>query len=214
MPKPVSDLPNPEVTSSPALEKRTRRVFSAEYKLKILAEADQLQGTSWFNGDDAVVLRKGEVVIDVIGQIGVDPGTEWGTGLTSTADNTLRRKVDICAGDPDGSDVFDPAIEWDGFATNTFDGLGAHTANCGGTMQGPKINEFSASTTGTDVEYVEVYGDADTDYSAYTILELEGDFYLSYRAPSNGPTSCFRHRLAPAQENGHPIRCCRRNGCD
>ncbi len=39
----------------------------------------------------------------------------------------------------------------------------------------PKINEFSASTTGTDVEYVEVYGDPDTDYSAYTILEIEGD---------------------------------------
>ena len=28
-------------------------------------------------------------VVDVIGQIGSDPGTEWGTGLTSTADNTL-----------------------------------------------------------------------------------------------------------------------------
>jgi ABC-type glycerol-3-phosphate transport system substrate-binding protein len=40
----------------------------------------------------------------------------------------------------------------------------------------PKINEFSASTTGTDVEYVEIYGDAETDYSTYTILEIEGDF--------------------------------------
>ena len=35
---------------------------------------------------------EGHDVIDVIGQIGFDPGTEWGTGLTSTADNTLRRK--------------------------------------------------------------------------------------------------------------------------
>ena len=34
-------------------------------------------------------------VVDVIGQVGVDPGTEWGTGLTSTADNTLRRKATI-----------------------------------------------------------------------------------------------------------------------
>ena len=39
----------------------------------------------------------------------------------------------------------------------------------------PVINEFSASTTGTDVEYVEVFGDADTDYSAFTVLEIEGD---------------------------------------
>ena len=58
----------------------------------ILAQADQTNGSGWFNGDDAVVLRKGGTVIDSIGQVGFDPGTEWGTGLTSTADNTLRRK--------------------------------------------------------------------------------------------------------------------------
>lgn len=39
----------------------------------------------------------------------------------------------------------------------------------------PKINEFSASTTSTDVEYVEIYGDPNTDYSTYTVLEIEGD---------------------------------------
>jgi hypothetical protein len=39
----------------------------------------------------------------------------------------------------------------------------------------PVINEFSASTTGTDVEYVEIFGEPNTDYSAYTILEIEGD---------------------------------------
>ena len=90
----------------------------------ILAQADQTNGAGWFNGDDAVVLRKGSVIIDVIGQIGFDPGSEWGTGLTSTADNTLRRKASIEHGDPIGSDVFNPSEEWDGFATNTFDGLG------------------------------------------------------------------------------------------
>ena len=42
--------------------------------------ADQTNGSGWFNGDDAVVLRKGTTVLDVIGQIGFDPGTEWGTG--------------------------------------------------------------------------------------------------------------------------------------
>lgn len=39
----------------------------------------------------------------------------------------------------------------------------------------PVINEFSASTTGTDVEYVELFGDADTDYSSLTVVEIEGD---------------------------------------
>ena len=95
----------------------------------ILAQADQTNGSGWFNGDDAVVLRKGTTVIDIIGQVGVDPGAEWGTGLTSTADNTLRRKASIMAGDPDGTNAFDPAVEWDGFATDTFTGLGAHTVS-------------------------------------------------------------------------------------
>jgi len=142
----------------------------------ILAQADQLQGTSWFNGDDAVLLLRGTTtIVDAIGQQGFDPGSQWGTGETSTQDNTLRRKADICTGDTDDTDAFDPALEWDGFPNNTFDGLGAHLANCGASVQEPKINEFSASTTGTDVEYVEAFGAADTDYSAYTILEIEGD---------------------------------------
>ena len=92
----------------------------------ILAQADQTNGAGWFNGDDAVVLRKGTTALDVIGQIGFDPGTEWGSGLASTADNTLRRKAGIEAGDPNGSDVFTPTTEWDGFTTDTFQALGAH----------------------------------------------------------------------------------------
>ena len=96
----------------------------------ILAQADQTNGSGWFNGDDAVVLRRGTTVIDSLGQVGVDPGSEWGSGLTSTADNTLRRLASVCTGDTNPADVFDPALEWTGYATNTFDGLGAHTATC------------------------------------------------------------------------------------
>jgi predicted extracellular nuclease len=92
----------------------------------ILAQADQTSSAGWFNGDDAVALRKGLAFVDVIGQAGLDPGTEWGTGLASTADNTLRRKSGIEAGDTNGSDAFDPATQWDGFATDTFNGLGVH----------------------------------------------------------------------------------------
>lgn len=108
----------------------------------ILAQADQTNGSGWFNGDDAVLLRRGATVIDSIGQLGVDPGTEWGTGVTSTADNTLRRKSAIEAGDPNSGDAFDPAVEWDGFATDDFAGLGAHSVS---TDAAPQV----ASTTPT-----------------------------------------------------------------
>jgi uncharacterized protein len=108
----------------------------------ILAQADQTNGAGWFNGDDAVVLRKGATIVDVIGQVGVDPGTEWGTGLTSTADNTLRRNDSVNAGDPNGSDAFDPALEWDGFTTDTFNGLGVRS---GVVVPSLSINDLSAN---------------------------------------------------------------------
>ncbi len=82
--------------------------------------------TLGFNGDDAMALVCGEVMLDVIGQIGVDPGSKWGSGDTSTQDHTLRRKCSVTSGDPDGSDAFDSALEWDGFPKDTLDGLGSH----------------------------------------------------------------------------------------
>jgi predicted extracellular nuclease len=69
-------------------------------------------------------------MVDVIGEIGFDPGIEWGTGETSTRDNTIRRLPSVCQGDADGTDPFDPSLEWSGFPENTFDGLGVHTSDC------------------------------------------------------------------------------------
>jgi predicted extracellular nuclease len=121
----------------------------------ILAQADQTNGAGWFNGDDAVLLRKNGVVIDSIGQVGFDPGTEWGTGLTSTMDNTLRRKDSIQAGDTNPFDAFDPAVEWDGFATDTFDGLGSHggnpvVADCGGPLATDEGTAATRTVTASD----------------------------------------------------------------
>ncbi len=114
----------------------------------ILAQADQINGAGWFNGDDAIALRRGGAsgtIVDVIGQVGFDPGTEWGSGLTSTADNTLRRKSSVTAGDTNPSDAFEPSTEWNGFANDTFDNLGTHTTT-GGSSAGVTITQSSAST--------------------------------------------------------------------
>ena len=118
-------------------------IAQASASAAILALADQTNSAGWFNGDDAVVLRKGTSVVDVIGQVGFDPGTEWGTALVSTADNTLRRKPTIAAGDLNGADAFDPSLEWDGFATDTFGGLGAHTVDEGDVA--PSVSSTSPS---------------------------------------------------------------------
>lgn len=132
----------------------------------ILAVADQTPTNSFFNGDDAVVLRKGGsggAVIDSIGQVGFDPGSEWGSGLTSTADNTLVRKAADCTGDTDPSDVFDPAVHYDGFAQNTFGDLGAHTSTCAGPPPPPppptadRLLLTEIVVTPTAGEFVEIH---------------------------------------------------------
>ena len=54
MPKPGElNLPRREVTPDPQVEKRTRRSFSAEYKLRIIAEADQCR-----HGELGALLRR------------------------------------------------------------------------------------------------------------------------------------------------------------
>ena len=90
----------------------------------LLALAQRTSGVCGFNGDDALVLEKGGVVIDAIGQVGFDPGTQWSAGGVATLDRTLRRKAGIAHGEATATDVFDPSLEWDGFAIDDFSGLG------------------------------------------------------------------------------------------
>jgi hypothetical protein len=77
-----------------------------------------------FNGDDAVALECEGETIDVIGQIGVDPGTAWTGPSGSTVNGTLRRRCDLFAADPDGTDPFDPDLAFTPHPVDTFDGLG------------------------------------------------------------------------------------------
>ena len=138
----------------------------------ILDQADVTSGASFFNGDDAIVLLNDGVIIDVIGQIGVDPGSQWGSGDASTQDNTLRRQGALCAGDADGSDAFDPAGEWDGFAQDSFDGLGAHEG-CGGGAPDPDPDPDAVF-----VHQVQGTGTASPMVGAQVIIEgiVVGDF--------------------------------------
>jgi predicted extracellular nuclease len=116
----------------------------------ILSASDQTTTSSaWYNGNDSVVLKKNGVILDAIGQIASNPATEWGTGLTSTADNTLQRKSTLCQGDTNPNDVFDPSIEWNGFATDNVSGLGAHTASCSSADNPPSVTSTAPANAGT-----------------------------------------------------------------
>ena len=53
MPKSISDRPDTQVTPEPALEKRSRRQFTPEYKLRMIAEADACK-----HGELGALLRR------------------------------------------------------------------------------------------------------------------------------------------------------------
>ena len=53
MPKDPSDMPDSQVTPDPKLEKRTRRVFKPEYKLRIVQEANACK-----HGELGALLRR------------------------------------------------------------------------------------------------------------------------------------------------------------
>jgi len=94
--------------------------------------SDQQSFSLSFNGDDAIALRNGTTIIDVIGQIGFDPGLEWaGTAcIHGTADGTMVRNFAVQNGDPNGADAFDPDLEWTCFPSNDISDLGGHSNNC------------------------------------------------------------------------------------
>ncbi|MEZ4372576.1 MAG: hypothetical protein R3B07_17250 [Polyangiaceae bacterium] len=62
------------------------------------------------SGNDAVELACNGVTLDLIGKIGVDPGSGWSGGGISTNDQTLWRKCSVTSGNPNG--FTDPSIEW------------------------------------------------------------------------------------------------------
>ncbi len=139
----------------------------------ILAVANMINDIVNFNGNDAVILKKNGVIIDVIGKIGEDPGSYWGSGDITTKDHTLRRKASVTAGDANGDDAFDPAVEWDGYPKDDFDGLGSHTASCGDDAT-PTATPTSTATPAT-VFIHDIQGKAHlSPYRGITVSNVPG----------------------------------------
>ena len=151
----------------------------------LAAFADQTTGAGLWNGDDTIVLRRGVTVVDSLGQIGFDPGAQWGADAhidrrqhAAAARLGLRRRHE-----PDR--CVRPCCrvgrirQW---TRSTDSGRTPRRAATSSRRQ-PVINEFSASTVGTDVEYVELLVEPGTDLSTYRVLEIEGDFAAGSHRP-------------------------------
>ena len=117
----------------------------------ILAQCDQIYGFP-FNGNDAVVLAANTTTLDVIGQIGFDPGDGWDAGGDlNTKNHTLTRKTYLQIGDDGGNDDFVPELnlEWFGFSQDTSSNLGSHMIQC--AESGPRITDTSPAHLATGV---------------------------------------------------------------
>jgi hypothetical protein len=100
-----------------------------------------------------------------------DGMTTTDIGVAETASTPVGHSLQRVGSGDEGSD-----FTWTGPVAASF-GLpnDGQTFGDGGPAD-PKINELVVNHIGTDThEFVEVLGDADTDYSAYTVLQLEGD---------------------------------------
>ena len=93
----------------------------------IKEKANVLSAATNFNGDDAIVLKHNDEIIDSIGKIGEKPSSgAWESNGVSTKDMTLVRKPSIVQGDTNPNDDFDPSIEWEAHDKDTIDKLGKH----------------------------------------------------------------------------------------
>lgn len=113
--------------------------------LAIADTALSFPSVAHFNGDDALFLVDTVLgdTLDIIGVIGVDPGSSWPVGTGSTANNTLVRDANVSAGETDWAVG---AAQWLVNPSNTFTFFGSHTSNCVNTTPTTPTVEFRMAT--------------------------------------------------------------------
>ncbi|PKN73958.1 MAG: hypothetical protein CVU49_09675 [Candidatus Cloacimonetes bacterium HGW-Cloacimonetes-2] len=153
---------------------------------EITSNSDMTSTLTYFNGDDAVGLFKNDVLIDIIGTIGTDPGTAWPVAgvANATAEHTLIRKPTVAQGNIDwassaGTDADNS--EWIVQAQNYVADLGSHTftpgmeiaatpeiSPAGGLYYTPVEITITAATPGSVIRYTTDGSEPDETSSQYT----------------------------------------------
>ncbi len=164
-------------------------IYNSNANASIIANGDVASTVTFFNGDDAVALLQTGSVIDVIGQIGVDPGTAWNVGSTAsgTLNHTMVRKAEVCNPNPIGLDSFgtdDASSEWIVYPIDTEWGqIGSHN----GCSTSPSITISSPAnsailppgTTNVDI----VFNTSNTTGSETVNITVNGSTFNSVNSP-------------------------------
>ena len=142
---------------------------------------------SWFNGDDAVVLEQDGVVIDSLGQMGVDPGSEWYDGVASTQNNTLRRVAGIQMGDINADDAFYPSVEWVEYEQDNTEGLGFFGESGEGDDSAGNNDDTGSVNLVCGVEFTAIHAiQGSTDISPLVDQPVQIEAVVTQLAPDLG----------------------------
>ncbi len=122
-----ASTPNSSVSLSGSLAQgETYQIVNSSASAPLLGLADITSGVTFFNGDDAIGLYKDAVLIDAIGVIGTDPGTNWAVGSGATSEYTLVRKPAVLTGQTDWTSG---SSEWLVYPQDEFGFFGSHSAD-------------------------------------------------------------------------------------
>ncbi len=88
MPKSISKRPSTQVTPDPILEKRTRRQFTAEYKLKIIAQANACR-----HGELGALLRREKLYSNQLADWRKEFAENGVQGLSKSAPGPVANKT-------------------------------------------------------------------------------------------------------------------------
>lgn len=110
----------------------------------IMAETDTTHTMTFYNGDDAMYLVKISTgdTLDIIGEIGVDPGAGWPVGTGATNNFTLIRKSNVQLGQTNWTIG---STQWDVFPIDMTDSLGQHNMIACGTPCTPTSGSIAPS---------------------------------------------------------------------
>ncbi|MDC1021971.1 lamin tail domain-containing protein [Schleiferiaceae bacterium] len=147
----------------------------------VLAVADQISGSINHNGDDAYALYDGTDNIDVIGVIGVDPGTNWPVGSGSTKDHLLTRKNTVLT----GVNTWNTS-EWDVNDDETWSLLGSHNCDCHAINTWNGTSWSSTFSNGDNVLFNANYTVAAGSTLEVGSIEVASGFTLTIDAASSG----------------------------
>ena len=179
----------------------THVICNSSSEAALLAITNQTSGSLSHNGDDAYDLFDGSSVIDVFGDIGCDPGSEWtAAGTNGTKDNSYIRNTSICVGvsDPTGacssSSFTTLATEWTSTnSNNDYSDLGSHTTTCP-ACSAPTITITTGTVTGNPFT-VDCAGTTDAGTIDFTSIGtfIGGNIYTAQLSDAAGsfasPTS-------------------------